>query len=96
MIRKQYLPAESEAVIICAALLETGHLGLSAGIPVVQHIFGLDSQEKRLVFFREYVFPVLRLWASLTNKRPSYLLSRAKQKKVLAAPRGGRHPTSAP
>jgi hypothetical protein len=68
VIRKQCLPAaESEAVIICAALLETGHSGLSAGIPVVEHILGLDSQEKRLVFFREYVLLVLRHWASLTN-----------------------------
>jgi siderophore synthetase component len=62
VIRKQYLPAESESVIICAALLETGHLGLQAGIPVVQHILGLDTQEKRLVFFREYVHSLPSLW----------------------------------
>jgi siderophore synthetase component len=55
VIRKQYTPAESEAVIICAALLETGHPGLQAGIPTVQHILGLDTQDKRLEFFREYV-----------------------------------------
>ena len=51
VIRKRYIPDESEAVIICAALLETGHSGLPAGIPVVQHIMGLDSHEKRFMFF---------------------------------------------
>lgn len=71
VIRKQYLPAaESEAVIICAALLETGHSGLSTGIPVVQHILGLDSQEKRLVFFREYV---LRLCSIPDEQRLSVI-----------------------
>lgn len=53
VIRKRYIPDESEAIIICAALLETGHSGLPAGIPVVQHIMGLDSQEKRFMFFYE-------------------------------------------
>jgi hypothetical protein len=53
VIRKRYIPDESEAIIICAALLETGHTGLPAGIPVVQHIMGLDSQEKRFLFFYE-------------------------------------------
>ena len=51
--RKLYIPDESETVIICAALLETGHSGLPAGIPVVQHIMGLDSQKKRFMFFNE-------------------------------------------
>jgi siderophore synthetase component len=55
VIRKLYIPDESEAIIICAALLETGHAGLPAGIPIVQHIMGLDSQEKRFMFFHEYV-----------------------------------------
>ncbi|KAI9461553.1 IucC family-domain-containing protein [Lactarius psammicola] len=54
VIRKQYPPVEDEAVIICAALLETGHLGLPAGIPVVQHVLRLDAPEKRLRFFDEY------------------------------------------
>jgi hypothetical protein len=53
VIRKQYPPAEDEAVIICAALLETGHSGLPVGIPVVQHIMCLDAPEKRLRFFDE-------------------------------------------
>ena len=53
VIRKPYIPDESEAAIICAALLETGHSGLPVGIPVVQHIMGLDSQEKRFTFFNE-------------------------------------------
>ncbi|KAH9957404.1 hypothetical protein BC827DRAFT_1371238 [Russula dissimulans] len=54
IIRKLYVPDESEAVIICAALLETGHSGLPAGVPLVQHIFGLDTKSKRLEFFHEY------------------------------------------
>jgi len=53
VIRKQYIPDESEAVIICAALLETGHSGLPLGIPIVQHMLGLNTQEKRLTFFDE-------------------------------------------
>jgi len=53
VIRERYIPDESEAIIICAALLETGHAGLPAGIPVVQHIMDLDSQEKRFMFFHE-------------------------------------------
>lgn len=55
IIRKQYAPAEGEAVIICAALLETGHSDLPAGIPVVQHVMCLDTPEKRLRFFDESV-----------------------------------------
>ncbi|KAH9177423.1 hypothetical protein EDB89DRAFT_2218461 [Lactarius sanguifluus] len=54
VIRKQYLPVEDEAVIICAALLETGHSGLPAGVPVVQQVMRLDAPEKRLRFFDEY------------------------------------------
>jgi hypothetical protein len=82
VIRKQYLPAESEAVIICAALLETGHSGLSAGIPVVQHILGLDSQEKRLVFFREYVFFLsFAFWHPLTNNDWLFTLPGQKKNK---------------
>jgi hypothetical protein len=53
VIRKLYIPDKSEAIIMCAALLETGHSGLPAGIPIVQHIMGLDSQEKRFMFFYE-------------------------------------------
>ena len=56
VIRKLYIPDESEAIIVCAALLETGHAGLPAGIPIVQHVMGLDSQEKRFMFFHEWVF----------------------------------------
>jgi len=55
VIRKQYPPVEDEAVIICAALLETGHSGLPAGIPVVEHLVCLDAPEKRLRFFDELV-----------------------------------------
>jgi len=51
IIRKQYPPAVDEAVIICAALLETGHSGLPAGVSVVEHVICLDTPEKRLGFF---------------------------------------------
>jgi len=53
VIRRLYIPDDSEAIIICAALLETGHAGLPAGIPIVQHVMGLDTQEKRFMFFHE-------------------------------------------
>ena len=94
IIRKQYIPAESEAVIICAALLETGHLGLQAGIPTVQHILGLDTRDKRLEFFREYVHePPL---TSLTMTECSRAKIKINIKQVLTSPRGGRHPTPTP
>lgn len=68
VIRKQYPPAEDEAVIICAALLETGHSGLSAGVPVVQHITCLDAPEKRVRFFDESaLFQMLWRFSSLSN-----------------------------
>ncbi|KAI0303605.1 IucC family-domain-containing protein [Multifurca ochricompacta] len=54
VIRKQYLPDDTEAVIMCAALLETGHSGLPPGTPIVQHVMGLDSRTKRLAFFDQY------------------------------------------
>ena len=53
IIRKEYPPVEDEAVIISAALLETGHSGLPAGVPIVQHVMCLDAPEKRLRFFDE-------------------------------------------
>ncbi|KAI0267697.1 IucC family-domain-containing protein [Gloeopeniophorella convolvens] len=54
VIRKQFVPEDDEAVVMCAALLEAGHSDLPGGIPVVEHVMGLDTQEKRLAFFDEY------------------------------------------
>jgi hypothetical protein len=50
IFRDQYEPRPGEAVIVCAALLETGHEGLPAGVSAVEHVFGLDTREKRYSF----------------------------------------------
>jgi hypothetical protein len=50
LIRNQYVPPEGEALIVCAALLEMGHAGIPDGIPVVQHLFNLDTEAKREAF----------------------------------------------
>ena len=55
VLRSPYVPKEDEAVIICAALSETGHCNVPSGISVVQHIFDLNTDEKRLSFFDEFV-----------------------------------------
>jgi len=50
VIREQYEPAEKEAVIVTAALLEMDLAGLAPGVSVVQHVFELDSEAKREAF----------------------------------------------
>ncbi|TFY68539.1 hypothetical protein EVG20_g3525 [Dentipellis fragilis] len=54
VMRKQYVPEEDEAVIICAALMEWGHEGVASGVPLVVHLFDLNTEEKRKAFFDEY------------------------------------------
>ncbi|KAI0043239.1 hypothetical protein FA95DRAFT_1498871 [Auriscalpium vulgare] len=54
VFREQYSVQEGEAVVVCAALLEWGHPGVPTGIPLVQHILGLDTERKRIAFFDEY------------------------------------------
>ena len=50
VIRDQYEPNPGECVAVCAALFETGHQGLPEGVSVIEHIFGLNSREKRHEF----------------------------------------------
>jgi len=50
VIREQYEPAQGEAVIVTAALLEMDLAGLPPGLSVVQHVFELDSETKREAF----------------------------------------------
>ncbi|KAA1467571.1 hypothetical protein DENSPDRAFT_769364 [Dentipellis sp. KUC8613] len=54
VMRQQYVPGEDEAVIICAALMEWGHKGVASGVPLVVHLFDLNTEEKRKAFFDEY------------------------------------------
>lgn len=44
-----------ERLIVCAALIESGHTGENGHIPAVVHVFGLDTEEKRLEWFKKFV-----------------------------------------
>lgn len=55
VIRDEFEPVGGENVAVCAALLERGHEGAPAGIPLVQHVFRLDTDEKRVAFLDRYV-----------------------------------------
>ncbi|PPQ77137.1 hypothetical protein CVT25_010831 [Psilocybe cyanescens] len=55
VIRDEYKPCSGEAVIVCAALLETGHANVPTGISAVQHTFKLDTEEKRVSFLDKYI-----------------------------------------
>ena len=51
VFREQFVPAPGEAVILCAALAESGHRNVQPGVPVIQHILGLGTVEQRMSFF---------------------------------------------
>ncbi|KAJ4479333.1 IucC family-domain-containing protein [Lentinula aciculospora] len=55
ILRNYYQPCSGEAVIVCAALLESGHTGSPPGISAVEHAFGLDTNEKRAEFLDHYL-----------------------------------------
>ncbi|KAJ7164011.1 IucC family-domain-containing protein [Mycena crocata] len=55
IFREEYIPAPGENMIVVAALLESGHAGVPAGVPAVEHIFGLDTEEKRTTFLDSYL-----------------------------------------
>ncbi|KAJ7593412.1 IucC family-domain-containing protein [Mycena floridula] len=55
VLRDQYIPKEGENVIVCAALLESGHAGASPGVSAVEHIFKLDTPVKRAEFLDRYI-----------------------------------------
>ncbi|KAF9448315.1 hypothetical protein P691DRAFT_669682 [Macrolepiota fuliginosa MF-IS2] len=55
VIRDEYERKEGETIIVVAALLEMGHQGVPAGVSAVEHLFGLDTQEKRIAFLDRYI-----------------------------------------
>lgn len=55
VFRETYQPSEGENVVVCAALLESGHTGVPGGVSAVEHIFHLDTDEKRTQFLEKYV-----------------------------------------
>ena len=54
VVRDEYIPKEGETIIVVAALLETGHCNVPADVPAVEHLFKLDTQEKRVAFLDQY------------------------------------------
>lgn len=44
-----------ERLIVCTALVESGHSGEGGNDPAVIRIFGLDTEEKRLQWLSKYV-----------------------------------------
>ncbi|KAL0579987.1 hypothetical protein V5O48_001990 [Marasmius crinis-equi] len=55
VIRDVYVPKPGENVIVCAALLDWGHSGVSEGASAVEHLFGLDTELKRKTFLEQYI-----------------------------------------
>ncbi|TFK75106.1 hypothetical protein BDN72DRAFT_558264 [Pluteus cervinus] len=55
VLREEYQAPEGQGLVVCAALLEMDHLGAPPGVPAVQFVFGLDTQEKRLAFLDRYI-----------------------------------------
>ena len=61
VIRQEYQASPDEAVIVCAALLETGHSNSGPGVSAVEHAFGLNTDAKRVKFVdRSAYFLLLR------------------------------------
>lgn len=50
VVREEYEPPVGESLIVCAALLEMDHSNIPSGVSAVQHVFGLDTDEKRSAF----------------------------------------------
>lgn len=55
VIRQEYRPLPTETVIVCAALLEVGHSNTTPGVSAVEHVFGLDTELKRIQFLDRYL-----------------------------------------
>jgi siderophore synthetase component len=69
VLRQPYVAQDDEAVILAAALGETGYADLSLGVPAVQHLLGLNTYQKRLSFFDEYVALNCYLQVELTHAK---------------------------
>lgn len=50
ILRDYFQPRNGENVIVCAALLESGHTGSQKGVSAVENTFGLDTNEKKAEF----------------------------------------------
>ncbi|KIK67840.1 hypothetical protein GYMLUDRAFT_238041 [Collybiopsis luxurians FD-317 M1] len=55
VLRETFHPAPDQNVVVCAALLESGHAGSPAGASAVEHAFGLDTAEKKAEFLDNYL-----------------------------------------
>lgn len=54
VIREEYQVSDGQALIVCAALLETGHENTPLGVSAVEHVFRLDIEAKRASFLDRY------------------------------------------
>lgn len=52
--------ARGERVIVCNALVESGHAGEGGHLPAVIRIFQLDTVEKRRIWLDRYSLPLFR------------------------------------
>ncbi|KAF8972125.1 IucC family-domain-containing protein [Flammula alnicola] len=74
VIREEYKTSDGEALIVVAALLEMDHAGVPPGISAVQHVFMLDTGEKREAFLDKCVlFYDLLPDPALVNISPRYI-----------------------
>lgn len=55
VVRDEYERKEGETVVVVAALLEMGHKNVPADISAVEHLFKLDTEEKRVTFLDRYI-----------------------------------------
>ncbi|KAF8899908.1 IucC family-domain-containing protein [Gymnopilus junonius] len=55
VIRDEYKVPDGQALIVCAALLETDHANTPRGVAAVQYIFELDTEEKCARFLDTYI-----------------------------------------
>jgi len=61
VIREEWITPPGEVLIVCAALLETGHAGVPPGISSVEHAFQLDDEEKKAGFLDRHAFVFIPL-----------------------------------
>ena len=50
VLREEYQPEAGQSLIVCAALLEMDHSGTPVGMSAVEHVFALNTEEKRMAF----------------------------------------------
>ncbi|KAF8896586.1 IucC family-domain-containing protein [Infundibulicybe gibba] len=55
VLREEYEPADGESLIVCAALLETDHSNTPLGTSAIEHILGLNTEDKKSEFLNQYI-----------------------------------------